>query len=72
MAIDVKNFKVSADMLKHSAADFKAIQKRHRPDMKVRDINAIYKSIHGFDMSIQDEEKDAVNGESNTTTEELK
>ena len=58
MSIDIKNFKVSADMLSLSADGFKAALKATRPKMKVRDINAIYKSIHGFGLEIDEKETD--------------
>lgn len=47
MSFELENFKVSDEMKQLSSDDFKAVMKRQRPSMKVRDIKKVYDFIHG-------------------------
>ena len=51
---DFTNFKFSADILEMSARDFKELVKR-RYGYSVKKATALYKHIHGYDISVSEE-----------------
>ncbi len=48
------NFKFSSDFLKLSSDEFKAVMK-NRYGLKVKDINELYKQLHGYDTEVSPE-----------------
>lgn len=48
------SFKFSSDFLQLSADEFKAVMKK-RYSLKVKDINELYKQLHGYNIDISPE-----------------